>query len=232
MGVAGETSVFLRGRACEAVVTSQGVVVCPRAACVCARRGLVLETCPEVQAGVEPTRLLPRDFASFHDANRVLFLKYLRFRGLSRQDAEDVVNDAFLTLYRARERLWASESPVAFAFKVLRDALADHFRRSVSRPAAGLEEELARETAESPCAPDEIDGLIARLDLERAISKLPPRQADCMRLYALLDQDVRTIALCLGITPSAVASHLHIARQRLAEIFGPGDRRMREAGSG
>jgi DNA-directed RNA polymerase specialized sigma24 family protein len=69
------------------------------------------------------TSLLPDDFVAFHDRHRVPFLKYGRSRGLSGEDAEDVVSEAFLSLYRARDRFQQSDNPQAFAFKILRDTL-------------------------------------------------------------------------------------------------------------
>lgn len=177
---------------------------CPRAACLCASR--VDPAFCQVSRGV-----LAGDVAALHREHRVTYLKYVRSRGLSFHDAEEVVDEAFLALHRARRRLAASANPEAFAFKVVKDALADHCRsRDRSR-------ETLQETGIDRRSPDETDGLLLGLDLRRALDELPLRQGDCMRLFALLDQDVRTIARFLGITPSAVTSHLSLARAQLTE---------------
>lgn len=99
------------------------------------------------------------------------------------------MDEAFLKLYRVRHRLATSKNPEAFAFRVVKNALADHCRHRDRR----------RETGLDGRSPDEADGLLLRLDLRRALDELPPRQGDCMRLFALLDQDVRTIARFLGV---------------------------------
>jgi len=179
---------------------------------VCVGRRLATGACPALQAGASDGQLLSRDFGNFHDAHRVVFLKYARFRGLSYFDAEDVVHEAFVTLYRKRERLWQSDNHEAFAFTVLRNAIVDYFRWKDRQPVAtGTVDDLLY------CEPvsDEVDRLILQLDLRRELDRLPDRQADCMRLHALLDQDTDTVARYLGISQSAVTSNLSHARKGL-----------------
>ncbi|GAA2814092.1 RNA polymerase sigma factor [Saccharopolyspora taberi] len=156
--------------------------------------------------------LLGAAFTAFHDAHRVNFLKYARARGLSFHDAEDVVNDAFVQLYRNRERLANSDNPAALGFKVVRDAVADHCRRQDRQP-------VPTAAVDDRPGPDEVTAVVTRVDLERAIDQLPQRRADCMRLHAFLDQDARAIADYLEISVSAVRTHLYLARRHLAKRF-------------
>lgn len=194
------THVGRRGRwLSEVVVTSMST--CPRAGCVC----------PADTRGCQAQGLLDEWFVRFHDAHRVNFMKYLALRGLSRYDAEDVVSDAFVALYRARAALRTARSPEAFAFKVLRDAMVDFRRRQSRQPASVSEKD------EEQSAPDDVAALVARLDFQRMLVVLSPRQAECMELHALLGQDVEEIGRYLGISPSAVRSHLSYARRRLEE---------------
>ena len=169
-------------------------------------------------AGETSTAELSPTFRSFHDTHRVNFLKYVRSRGLSFHDAEDIVNDAFLTLYRRWSRFLASENREAFAFTFVKNALADHCRREDRQPTATgtVDDERARQGQQR----DDVDGLITVLDLQSALDRLPERQAECMRLYALLDLSTQAIADYLDITPSTVTSNLHKARQHLADHPG------------
>ncbi|GAA2998435.1 RNA polymerase sigma factor [Actinokineospora diospyrosa] len=156
--------------------------------------------------------LLDGDFAAFHDRHRANFVKFVELRGLTRQDAEDVVGDAFVALYRNRSTLRAAASQEALAFKVLRDSLADFWRRRTRRP------EAMGDDLDGLVAQDDVAGLVARMDLERALATLPTRQAECLALYALLGQDTADIGRYLGISESAVRSHLSYARQRLERL--------------
>jgi RNA polymerase sigma factor (sigma-70 family) len=201
-------------------LTSPAALDCPRTSCVCVVRGDAVSSCPLSTATAPVNSLLPQEFIDFHNEHRVKFLKYARLRRLSREDAEDVVNDTFLVLYRIRERLTHSDNQAALGFKVLRDTLIDHYRRADRSPVTVefADETLQREQVRAPA--DELESLIGVLDVCHAIDDLPERQADCMRLHALFDQDIQEVARYLDISPSAVASHLHNARRKLAVRLG------------
>ncbi|WP_285640293.1 RNA polymerase sigma factor [Lentzea sp. NBRC 102530] len=174
---------------------------CPRTMCACPW---------DVRECLAPG-VLDGDFVLFHDRHRVKFLKYLELRGVPPHDAEDIASDTFMALYRRREALRRAESPEAFAFKILRDALVDFWRRQ------GRRREHAAVLVDEGHAPDEVAGLETRLDLERLLACLPPRQAECLALFVLLDQDAAEIGRYLEIDASTVRSHLSDARRRFEE---------------
>ncbi|WP_328966229.1 sigma-70 family RNA polymerase sigma factor [Streptomyces virginiae] len=164
---------------------------------------------------LSPT-ILSAELSAFHDSHRLNFVMYARGRGALREEAEDVVHNAFLTLYRVGEAFLAADNRDGFAFKVLRDTIADHFRRLGRRPQTqGLPEEPGG-LGGSDGGSGGIDSVICRLDIERALQALPPRQADCLRLQLLLELSREQIAHYLGISPSAVSSHLSTGRRALA----------------
>lgn len=203
-------------------MTGPAALDCPRTSCVCIIRGDAVSLCPLSTTAAPASALLSQEYIDFHNEHRVKFLKYVRVRGLSREDAEDIVNDTFLVLYRVRERLVRSDNQAAFGFKVLRDKRKDHYRRADRSP---VTVELAdgnqqAEQGQARVPADELDSLVGVLDVYKAIDELPERQGDCMRLHALLDLDIQEVARYLDITPSAVASHLHNARRRLATRLG------------
>jgi len=203
-------------------MTSPAALDCPRASCVCVLRGDAVSSCPLSTATTPSKALLPQEFIDFHNEHRVKFLKYVRLRGLTREDAEDLVNDTFLILYQIRERMALSNNWTAFGFKVLRDTLVDHYRRTDRSPVTVkfANVTLQREREQARVSADELESLIGVLDVCRAIDDLPERQADCMRLHALFDQDIQEVARYLDITPSTVGSHLHNARRSLAIRLG------------
>ncbi|MEU5137912.1 sigma-70 family RNA polymerase sigma factor [Streptomyces californicus] len=157
--------------------------------------------------------ILPRQLAAFHDTHRLVFIKYVRSRGVLGEDAEDVVSQAFLTLYRAGQSFLQADNAAAFAFKVLRDVTADHFRRCDRRPRT---RELPDAFEGGTGVDGGIEAVICRIDVERALQRLSPRQADCLRLRLLLDVPRQQIARYLGISDSAVSSHIFAGRQALA----------------
>ncbi|MEV0993056.1 sigma-70 family RNA polymerase sigma factor [Streptomyces sp. NPDC049949] len=158
--------------------------------------------------------ILPRELSAFHDAHRLDFLQYARIKGMDHEDAEDVVSKTFLTLYQAGQSFLKANKPQAFAFKVLKDTIADHFRRTDRRPRT---QALTDEVQHPRSVAGSIEEVICRTDIERALTRLPPRQADCLRLSLLLELSRQQISQYLGISPSAVSSHLSEGRRDLQE---------------
>jgi RNA polymerase sigma-70 factor (ECF subfamily) len=178
--------------------------------------GPASQTMPRPTRGRERSAVLPEAFTRFHDEQRRRFVGYVRSRAVPYDSVEDVVHEAFLRLYRSRQRFLASDNPRAFAFKVLRDTVADYFRaqdrqRSVEEAASG------HDRATAAAAEDPIAHLIWQLDVEKALQKLPDRQADCLRLALFLDLPHREIAEYLGIKEGTVGTHLSAGRRRLAD---------------
>ncbi|MFE7181016.1 RNA polymerase sigma factor [Streptomyces erythrochromogenes] len=178
----------------------------------------MMEVRPPSEAPLEslsPT-ILPEALSAFHDSHRLTFVKYARSRGVQSDEAEDVVSAVFLTLYRVGQTFLAAESCDAFAFKVLRDAIKDHFRR---RDRMLRTQILPRGSADFPGADTGggIDSVICQVDVERGLKALPARQSDCLRMYLFLELSREQIAEYLGITPSTVSSHLSTGRHALAK---------------
>ena len=163
---------------------------------------------------VDPT-ILPATLSAFHDTHRLNFIKYARSRNVQLEEVEDVVSKTFLTLYKAGQAFLGADNRTAFAFKVLSDTIIDHFRHRDRKP----------RTQALPDEPDShnaggsdggIESVICRVDVERALRALPTRQADCLRLHLFLELSRQQIAQYLGISASAVSSHLSVGRQALA----------------
>jgi RNA polymerase sigma factor (sigma-70 family) len=56
-----------------------------------------------------------------------------------------------------------------------------------------------------------------RIDIERAVARLPRRQREAITLHYLADLSVAEVAALLGIAESSVKSHLGAARAALRE---------------
>src|SRR5579859_3234285 len=146
-------------------MTSPATVDCPRTSCICVLRGVAVSSCPLSTATAPNSLLLSQEFIDFHNEHRMDFLKYVRVRGLSREDAEDVVNDTFLVLYRNRERMARSDNRTAFGFKVLRDTLIDYYRRADRSPVMVelADDTLQGEREQARASADDLDSLVGVL---------------------------------------------------------------------
>ena len=133
---------------------------------------------------------------------------YRRLVGLSRllvgdqATAEDVVQDAFLALYRHRSRVRAVESALPFLQTSVVNGsriVLRHRRVLSSVHIPGVPDEPA---ADGPALEHE-----QRADVRAAVGRLPGRQRQVLVLRYYLDLDERQIAEMLGISTGSVKRH-------------------------
>ncbi len=127
-----------------------------------------------------------------------------------RDVAEELVQDAMLTVHRDWDRVRRYESPGGFARRVLLNAAT-----SAARRRAAEERALARLPQSGPHA----DELPPDESLWAALRSLPERQAHAVALHHLEDLPVSEIARVLGIAEGTVKVHLHRGRLALAELL-------------
>lgn len=143
-------------------------------------------------------------------ANHRQFLAFLEARVSSRAVAEELLQTAFVRVVEKGSTLEASESAVAWFYRLLRNALIDHYRRGATETRAL--EARARETDEA-----------FELELKDAVcacmtSLLPtlkPEYAEMILRVDLQDTPLSEVASSLSITQNNATVRLHRARQAL-----------------
>ena len=143
--------------------------------------------------------------------NHRRFLAFLEKRVGTRAEAEDILQDAFVRgLARAAE-IRDDERAVAWFYRLLRNAVVDHWRARTVRD-RGLET-LAREATEA--APDpELEGEICRC-FEALLPTLKPEYAGILREVDLMGTRPVDLASAQGITANTAMVRLHRARRAL-----------------
>lgn len=139
------------------------------------------------------------------------FLRFLESRLGSRETAEDLLQAAFLKGLEHGGELRASESAVAWFYRLLRNALADFHRRRNAEQNA-----LHRHAREAPSRVDhdELQAAVCQC-VHGLIPTLKDDYADMLRAVDVEGQSVHGVAAGLGITPGNAAVRLHRARQAL-----------------
>jgi RNA polymerase sigma-70 factor, ECF subfamily len=135
-----------------------------------------------------------------------------------REDAEDVVQDAFI---RALERLDTLDRGRPFRAWYYRIVVnqALNFRRSRTRRATESIPGDARSTTPSPELDADRAGLRERL--HRALQQLTEKQRTIVQLADLEEFTSAEIAHILGMPDGTVRWHLHQARRALRQMLGP-----------
>jgi RNA polymerase sigma-70 factor, ECF subfamily len=121
-------------------------------------------------------------------------------------DAEAIVQEAFVKAMARWTRLRRFDRPGAWVRRVaIRDAVRLATRRSrpwVPSPSAAM-----------------ADAVTDRVDLDRALAQLPPRQRAAIVLHYLVGWSTVEVADALGCAESTVRVHLHRGRAALAAIL-------------
>jgi RNA polymerase sigma-70 factor (ECF subfamily) len=152
-----------------------------------------------------------------------VFGRFVRWLG-DRQDAEDLAQEVFLRLYRARLRYQPRAKFATWLFHITKNVARNALRSRKRRPcvrlgallAAGQEAEVERVLtagSDSPSQPLERSEL-ARV-VRDAVSGLGGRQRTALELYQFEDRSYAEIAAKMAMSPKAAKSLLYRARNQL-----------------
>ena len=145
--------------------------------------------------------------------NHATFLGFLERRVGSRDEAEDILQEAFVRSIGRTGALQSPESAKAWFYRVLRNAIIDHRRREGTRSRAFLQ--FAAETGDRTVSPDrELEAAVCAC-LTTLVGTLKPEYGAALRRVDLDGLSVRGFAEEAGITPGNAGVRLHRAREAL-----------------
>jgi RNA polymerase sigma-70 factor (ECF subfamily) len=138
-------------------------------------------------------------------------------------DAEDLTQQAFLQLFRKIGTFRGESGFSTWLHRVTVNIVLMHLRRK--KPTEILAEDLERHSSDGE-GPRELGsgdasmlGAIDRLNLTRAIRKLPFGYKRLFLLYDVIGYEHREIAGLLGCSTGCSKSQLHKARKRLRRLL-------------
>ena len=139
------------------------------------------------------------------------FLRFLERRVGSRELAEDILQDAFGRALQRLDSVRDEESIVAWFYRMLRNAVTDHYRRRAA--SARALESFAHELEDTVPPPDvhaEICACIATL-----ARTLKPEYAEALQRIDVEGQPVKAYAESTGISASNAGVRVFRAREAL-----------------
>lgn len=144
-------------------------------------------------------------------AHETVLRAWLRRRFPATLDVDDVVQDTYLRILRARPQA-PVRSPKAFLFAIARNLAMDRFRRRSASPEVALAEDLSGQVMDETQPSEEAErGRERDLDLlQQAIDALPGRCREIFTLRKLHGLSQGEIARRLGISERTVSAQLTI----------------------
>jgi RNA polymerase sigma-70 factor (ECF subfamily) len=141
---------------------------------------------------------------------------YLLARGMQRPEAEDVVQDTFLVVWRKGREVIDHPNPTAYLYTIARRVVQDRRRADESR---GRNEARwqGRRGGSTSAPPPELARLV---DVDRALLMLTQRQREVVYLHRCADMKLGDVADVLSLKIGTVKSHLRRAEARLRLVLG------------
>ena len=138
-------------------------------------------------------------------------------------DAEDVVQEAFVSAWRSLRRLREPEKFDAWFGRILVNTARSHIRRRGTVTPISIDRRRADSPDDEHEHPGRHDPALDRVDssdaLARAIDRLTVDQRTILALHHLEERPVAQIAAVLGIPVGTAKWRLHAARQALGRAL-------------
>ena len=144
---------------------------------------------------------------------RQQFLSFLQKRIQSKAAAEDILQAAFVRSFERGGSVRDEESVVAWFYRVLRNAIVDHYRRTGAEQRAY--ERVLAETDDSVTPTDSELFETVCACVKDLVTTLKPEYASAIQRVDLEGAPVKAYAGEQGITPNNAAVRLHRAHQAL-----------------
>jgi RNA polymerase sigma factor (sigma-70 family) len=143
--------------------------------------------------------------------NHRAFLRFLERRVGSKETAEDLLQEAFGRAITHLSTLRDGESAVAWFYRLLRNAVIDHYRRTAA--AGSALERFAADLDESVPPPEVADQVCACV--ARLAATLKPEYADALNEIDVKGTPVKDYAATHGLTANNAGVRVFRARQAL-----------------
>jgi RNA polymerase sigma factor (sigma-70 family) len=147
--------------------------------------------------------------------NHRRFLQFLESRVGNRHDAEEILQAAFVRSVEKTDQIRDSETAVAWFYRLLRNAIIDHYRRRDARNRS-MEAYSKQAPAAVPVDDSDLERVVCAC-VNDLINNLKPEYAELIRRVDAEGVDVGAAAEALGITSGNARVRLHRARAALRD---------------
>jgi RNA polymerase sigma factor (sigma-70 family) len=143
-----------------------------------------------------------------------ILLRVLRRQMATPEEAEDLVQQTFLQIHRARYDFDATQRFRPWAFTIALNLRREHFRRFKRRAEWPLEHAAEAHSEGQPAARTD-----AARDLDRALAALPSEQREAIELHWLEGLSFQEVAAVQGGTRGAAMARAHRGYNRVRAVL-------------
>jgi len=134
-------------------------------------------------------------------------------------DAEDLVQDVFMLVHRKLESFRGESSLSTWIYRLAVNLCLDHVRGRQARMARATDSLDAETAAEPGTVEPRVPTAISRIDLERAIQRLPAGYRAAFLLHDVEGLEHKEVGSILGISEGTSKSQVHKARMKLRTLL-------------
>jgi RNA polymerase sigma-70 factor, ECF subfamily len=150
-----------------------------------------------------------------------MLLRFLAGPLQTRSQAEDMLQDCWLRIHRARASYRPGSPVLPWIFAIARHTRIDAYRRRSQIERRELSSEDLESTAPSASIPppNETEG-----DIWRLVRQLPESQQEVLRMLKVTGMSLEEVAGATGSTVGSVKQKAHRAYRRLRELLSEADK--------
>lgn len=156
-------------------------------------------------------------FRSLFERYAPLLLRAMLRELFVREEANDLVQQTFLQLHRARRDFDPGQKLKPWVFTIAMNLKREYFRRKKRRPERSLDAESVPEPAVAARGAEQVE---ARRTLSKALADLPADQREVIELHWFDGLEFPEVAEVVGASVSAVKVRAHRGYVRLRLALG------------
>ena len=165
---------------------------------------------------VDEPYALSVSFEDFYEIEHARLFGALALVTGDRQEAEDVMQEAFLRVWERWNLVQSLASPTGYVYRTAMNVFRMRRRRALT---------ASRRMARRLLPKDDVEAAEARTDLDRALAALSARQRAAVVLTELLDFSSSEAASVMGVSPANARKLAQQGRDGLRRALGSSDAR-------
>lgn len=146
----------------------------------------------------------------------------VRLAGLSPDDAQDVLQEVFIKVYRNLNSYNPQMPLSSWVYRIAHNETITHLRKNAARPAVSMDSEegeaIAATLRSDLDLSKELDEKIVAERIQEVVNSLPERYRDVVVLRYFEDKDYQEISDILKKPPGTVATLLSRAKEKLKKM--------------